>query len=106
MSGRGCSSIQALLIFLRTWDVVEAAAAIMNLRGGGQRVTKVATSRSRWCDPHNASGQGCRCCAERGHQYSRLHVGIPFLWKATALPRTLVAGITVLRAGVGISKTR
>src|SRR5580693_7441819 len=32
--------MQALLIFLSTWDVVSAAAAIMNLRGGGKRIAK------------------------------------------------------------------
>jgi hypothetical protein len=70
--------MQALLIFRSTWDVVRAAAAIMNLLGGGKRIAKVATSRGRWCGPHNTSGQGCRCTTDRGHQYSRLHVGIPF----------------------------
>ena len=76
--------MQALLIFLSTRDVVSAAAAIMNLRGGGKRIAKVATSRGRWCGPHNTSGQGCRCSADRGHKYSRLHFGIP-LWKTTVL---------------------
>ena len=71
-------SMQALLIFRSTWDVVSAAAAIMNLRGG-KRIAKVATSRGRWCGPHNTSGQGCRRTTDRGHQHSRLHVEIPFL---------------------------
>jgi hypothetical protein len=70
--------MQALLIFRGTWDVVRAAAAIMNLLGGGKRIAKVATGRGRWCGPHNTSGEGCRCTTDRGHQYSRLHVGIPF----------------------------
>ena len=68
LSGRRRIAIKALLIFLSTWNVVEAAAAIMNLRGGGKRIAKVATSRGRWCGPHNTSGQGCRCTTDRGHQ--------------------------------------
>jgi hypothetical protein len=50
----------------------------MNLRGVAKRIAKVANSRGRRCGPHNTSGQGCRCTTDRGHQYSRLHVGFFF----------------------------
>jgi len=69
---------------LTTRGEVEAAVALTNLVGFGKRIAEVGASRDRWCGPHNTSGQGCRRSADRGHQYSRLHVGIPFLWKTTA----------------------
>jgi hypothetical protein len=86
-AGRSRISIQALLKFVTTWGVVEAAVAIMNFVWGGKRIAIGGISRGRWCGPHNTSGPGCRCSTDGGHQYSRLHVGIPFLWKTTALCR-------------------
>lgn len=58
-SGRSRSSMQALLVFRATWDVIGTAVAIVNLRGIAKRIAKVA-SRGRWCGPHDTSGQGCR----------------------------------------------
>jgi hypothetical protein len=70
--------------FLTTWGEVESAVALMSVPGG-KRIAIGGISRGRWCGPHHTSGQGCRCSTDRGHQYSRLHVGIPSLWKTTAL---------------------
>ena len=86
---RGRFSIQAIMKFLTTWGEVESAVAIMNILGPGKRVAIGGVSRGRWCGPHNTGGQGCRCSADGGHQYSRLHVGIPFLWMTTALCRRM-----------------
>ena len=85
-AGRSLISIQAIMKLLTTWFVVEAAVTLASVLGR-ERIAKVGVSRGRWCGPHNTSGQGCRCSTDRGHQYSRLHVGIPFLWKTTALCR-------------------
>jgi hypothetical protein len=73
--GRSRIPMQALLIFRTTRDVVRAAIAITNLRGGGKRIAKVARGRGRWDGPHETSNQGCRSATNRGHRYSRLHVG-------------------------------
>src|ERR1700740_2537918 len=70
-AGRSRNSMHALLKFLSTWGVVEAAVAITSILGG-KRIAIGGSSRGRWCGPHNASGQGCRCSTDRGHQHSRL----------------------------------
>jgi hypothetical protein len=87
---RGCTSRHAITKLLTTRGEVEAAVALTNLLGVGKPVAKVGASRGRWCGPHNTGGQGCRCRADRGHQYSRLHVGILI---SGYIPEKLLIGI-------------
>jgi len=74
-------SRHAIMKLLTTRGEVEAAVALVSVLGR-ERIAIGGASRGRGCGPHHSCGQGCG-----GHQYSRLHVGIPFLWKTTALCR-------------------
>ena len=94
----GRISIHAVMKFLTTWGEVESAVALMSVPRG-KRIAEGGISRGRWCGPHYTSGQSCRCSADRGHQYSRLHVGIPFLLDASK-PRFLI-GIDVMQRHAG-----
>ena len=90
-------SRQAIVKLLSTRGKVETAIALPSILGG-KPVAVGCVSRGRWCGPHNTSGEGRRCGADRGHQYSRLHVGIPLSLEADGNLPPLVTAVTACLA--------
>jgi hypothetical protein len=83
--------------FLTAGGEVEAAVALVSVLGR-ERIAKVGVSRGRRGGPHHTSGQGCRRGTDRGHQYSRLHIGIPFLVEDDGTVPPLVTAVTAFVA--------
>ncbi len=90
-------SRQAIVKLLSTRGKVETAIALPSIFGG-KPVAVGCVSRGRWCGPHNTSGQGRRCGADRGHQYSGLHIGIPLSLEADGNLPPLVTAVTACLA--------
>ena len=80
---------------LSTRGEVEAAVALARVLGR-EPIAIGGAGRGRGCGPHNTSGQGCGCTADRGPQYSRLQCRDSFSrWKV--LWQTAVTAFVAVR---------